>query len=48
MNPMDLYEYRTVDDMEFPVQLSVNGHAMRGCYFAPHWHEHIEMDYILE
>lgn len=48
MNPMDLYEYRTVDDMEFPVQLSVNDHAMRGCYFAPHWHEHIEMHYILE
>lgn len=48
MPNLDLYERKVLDDEELPVQLAVNRHAACGEIFRSHWHEHIEMHYVLE
>lgn len=48
MNSMDLYEHKILSDKEFPVQLQVNKINQKGQYFPEHWHEHLELHYVLE
>lgn len=47
MPNLDLYEKKVLSDEELPVQLDRNSHAACGEIFASHWHEHLEMHYIL-
>lgn len=48
MNTFENYEKRMNPDEEFPVDLFLNQIYQRGEYFSPHWHEHIELHYILK
>ena len=48
MQALELYEQKIISDDEFPVQLHINDIHKKGYYFMPHWHEHIELHYILE
>lgn len=48
MPNLDLYERKVLSDEELPVQLAENRHATCGEIFPSHWHEHIEMHYILQ
>lgn len=42
-----LYEQKILKNEDFPIQLSIN-RAERKCQvFPPHWHEHIELHYVL-
>lgn len=47
MPNLDLYEKKVLSDEELPVQLAVNKHTACGEIFPSHWHEHIEIHYIL-
>ena len=47
MNVLNQYEKKIISDKEFPVQVFVNREEP-GRYFAAHWHEHIEMHYIVK
>lgn len=48
MNPRELYEQKILSDPEFPVQMHINDVNREGWYFQPHWHEHIELHFVLE
>lgn len=48
MNTRNNYEKRITLDEEFPVDLFMNQIRSRGEYFGAHWHEHIELHYILK
>jgi AraC-like DNA-binding protein/quercetin dioxygenase-like cupin family protein len=48
MHDLSLYEMKIINDEEFPVQLFRNQIRKPGCYCPPHWHEHIELHYIIE
>lgn len=48
MQSLDLYEQKVLADPEFPVQVFVNRGDKKKWYFAPHWHEHVELHYVLE
>lgn len=48
MPNLDLYEKKVLSDKELPVQLAENRHETCGEIFGSHWHEHIEMHYILQ
>ena len=48
MPNLDLYEKKVLSDEELPVQLACNSHSACGEIFRSHWHEHVEMHYILE
>lgn len=48
MDKRSLYEKKVIEDEEFPIQFFVNTANKRGEYFREHWHEHIELHYILE
>lgn len=45
---INLYEKKVIMDKEFPAQLFQNYITKKGVYFDAHWHEHVEMHYILE
>lgn len=47
MPNLDLYEKKVLSDKELPVQLARNSHTVCGEIFPSHWHEHVEMHYIL-
>lgn len=47
MHDLSLYEKKIIQDKEFPVQIFKNQTWKPGLYFLPHWHEHIELHYIL-
>lgn len=47
MPNLDLYEKKVLSDEELPVQLAKNTHAECGEVFPSHWHEHLEIHYIL-
>ena len=47
MQSLELYEHKILSDPEFPVQLHVNDIGRKGEYFSLHWHEHIELHYVL-
>lgn len=46
--PLELYEHKILSDKEFPVQLFLNQFHQKGWYFKEHWHEHLELHYVLE
>ena len=48
MPNLELYEKKVLSDEELPVQLARNSHTECGEAFASHWHEHVEMHYILQ
>lgn len=48
MPNLELYEKKVLSDEELPVQLGRNTHTECGEVFSSHWHEHIEMHYILQ
>jgi AraC-like DNA-binding protein len=48
MHDLSLYEKKIINDEEFPVQINTNRISKPGVFFAPHWHEHFELHYILE
>ncbi len=48
MQPLDLYEEIRIRDPEFPVQISIHDVQKHGYYTKPHWHEHMELIYVLE
>ena len=48
MNSLEFYEHKVISDPEFPMQIFENHGEKKGEYFNPHWHEHIEMHYVLE
>lgn len=48
MPNLALYEKKVLSDEELPVQLAKNTHTECGEVFGSHWHEHIEMHYILQ
>lgn len=43
-----LYEKKVINDEEYPLQFIVNAITTQGEYFYMHWHEHIELHYIVE
>jgi AraC-like DNA-binding protein len=47
MHDISLYEKKIINDEEFPVQMFKNQIRMPGTYCPPHWHEHLELHYIL-
>lgn len=43
-----LYEQKVISDPEFPVQMHIDSVSRKTWYFPQHWHEHIELHYVLE
>lgn len=48
MRDLSLYEKKIINDEEFPVQMFTNHIRRPGVYFPAHWHEHIELHYVLD
>ena len=48
MQSLELYEQKIISDPEFPVQMHIDDVNRKGRYFSQHWHEHIELHYVLE
>lgn len=48
MQKQELYEKKILNDDEFPIQVHMNDVKEPGCYFSAHWHEHIELHYVVE
>ena len=48
MQSLEYYEQKIISDSEFPVQMFVNDVGKKVWYFNQHWHEHIELHYVLE
>jgi len=48
MPQLELYENKVVLDEELPVRLDVNLRATPGSIYPVHWHEHIELHYVVE
>lgn len=45
---LELYEKKILKDQEFPIQLMINRCHSRGRYFCAHWHEQIELHYVVK
>ncbi len=45
---MDLYEKKILKDKDFPIQMFIDVRNSRGYCFAPHWHEHLELHYVVD
>lgn len=48
MHDISLYEKKIINDEEFPVQMFKQQIRKQGLYCPSHWHEHIEMHYVLK
>lgn len=48
MHDLSLYEKKIIRDEEFPVQIFRNVRTQREIIFIPHWHEHLELHFILK
>ncbi len=48
MHDPSLYEKKIIKDEEFPVQMFENRIRIPGPYCNPHWHEHLELHYIIK
>lgn len=48
MPNLELYEKKVLHDEELPVQLGRNVHTECGEVFHSHWHEHVEMHYVMQ
>ncbi len=44
---LELYEKKILKDEEFPIQMFMNVFRQKGRIFSPHWHEHIELHYVV-
>lgn len=44
---LQFYEKKILADKEFPIQLVMNKSGNRERYFTMHWHEQIELHYVL-
>ncbi len=44
---LENYERKILSDKEFPIQVVMNRQKKRDYIFRPHWHEHIELHYVL-
>ena len=47
-NALELYEKKKVQDAEFPVEIQTATIWNKGEYFNRHWHEHVELHYIVD
>lgn len=47
MPQLELYENKVLNDAELPIQLSINSLDKPGLVFTSHWHEHLELHYIV-
>lgn len=45
---LKFYEKKILNDAEFPIQLHINRVNEKRWYFMPHWHEHIELHYVVK
>lgn len=45
---LELYENKVLSDDELPIQLSVDRRTEQAEIFSRHWHEHMEMHYIIQ
>jgi len=45
---LEYYEKKVFDDQEFRMQMHMEHRQIPGELFNPHWHEHIEIHYILQ
>lgn len=48
MHDLSLYEKKIISDDEFPVQIFTNHIRKPGIYCNSHWHEHLELHYVME
>ena len=48
MPQLELYENKILNDEELPIQLSVDRRDREVEVFSSHWHEHVEMHYIVQ
>lgn len=48
MHDLSLYEKKIIRDKEFPVQIFRDVRTQREIIFLPHWHEHLELHFILK
>lgn len=48
MDKRKLYEKKIIEDEEFPIQFIMNSITQKGEYFYTHWHEHIELHYMVK
>lgn len=48
MDKRKLYEKKIIEDEEFPIQFIINSIYQKGEYFYTHWHEHLEIHYIIK
>lgn len=48
MQDLGLYQNIVIGDKEFPAQLIKNHILHKGLFFTPHWHEQVELHYILQ
>ena len=48
MHDISLYEKKIISDKEFPVQMFVNRIDKPTPYCPSHWHEHLELHYVLQ
>lgn len=48
MQSLELYEKKIISDPEFPVSVFINKAETRKRIFSPHWHEHVELHYVME
>ena len=48
MQELQLYEKKIIADSEFPVQIFENNIREVCTYCYEHWHEHIEMHFVLD
>lgn len=42
------YEQKILSDPDFPIQLHIDEYSEKLQYFRWHWHEHLELHYVLE
>ena len=45
---LELYEKKILKDKDFPIQMFIDAKNGKGCYFDPHWHEQIELHYVVD
>lgn len=45
---LELYEKKILKDKDFPIQMFIDARDGRECCFAPHWHEQLELHYVVD
>ena len=48
VNILELYEKKIVQDEEFPAQVQTHSYETKNWGFTRHWHEHVELHYVLK